>query len=114
MAAMAFALSDSAVGVVFPPEVFGVGEGVGFGRLLRVAKLRPAELLSPCGARAPARVGLTKTPALLVRSPSCARAKSEHTNTKASAMTHADKNFPPRFNSGSPPPTNSRERAALY
>src|SRR5437763_2725205 len=113
MAAMAFALSDSAVGVVFPPEVFGVGEGVGFGRLLRVAKLRPAELLSPCGARA-ACAGLMKTPALLVRSPSCARAKPMHTTTKASATTHADKNFPPPFTFGSPPSSDSRERATLY
>src|SRR5947209_13972388 len=83
MEAMAFALSDSAVGVVFTPEDFGVG--VGRGRLLRVLRLRKAELLSPCGARAAACAGLTKTPALLVRSPSCAHDGPAQTASSSTA-----------------------------
>src|SRR2546421_2970914 len=96
MAATAFALSDSAVGVRITPEVFGVGCGVGFGRLLRVAKLRPAELLSPCGARAPACDGLMKTPALLVRSPSCARDGPAQTAASNSAAPHVKKIVAPQ------------------
>src|SRR5947209_17741115 len=107
MAALAFALSDSAVGV------FDVDVVVLDGPWCE-AHLCGAVLLPPDCTCVFARVGLMKTPALLVRSPSCARSKPTNTTAKASAATQADNNFSPPFTSGSPPSTDSHKRAALY
>src|SRR5947209_2632457 len=108
MAALAFALSDSAVGVL------GGGDVPVFGGPWCEVELRDAVLLPPGCTCVFARAGLMKTPALLVRSPSCARAKPTNTTAKASAATQADNNFSPPFTSGSPPSTDSHKRAALY
>src|SRR5947209_8717362 len=110
MAAMAFALSDSAEGVTFVWGVLGLGWS-----WCAVKLCSSADVLGSCrGARFFSCTGLMKTPALLVKSPSCAHPVTPQRVTKASDDTQADKNFPPRFNIHPPPSNHSPCPVALY